>query len=107
MGPYNKDDYSLNLSFMKSVMLKVALATCFFFLLTTSFKPAKSHARLQKDTFYYWYLDNGTVYDDWNDVSGEITRLENEYGVYIDEDPIDGTLIASGYGIKGYPHVVY
>jgi hypothetical protein len=89
------------------VILKVAVATCFFFLLTTSFKPAKNLASRQRDPYYYWYLDSGTVYDDWTSVANEITRLEDEYDVYVDEDPIDGTLIASGYAIKGYPHGIY
>jgi|SRR6185437_6382881 len=89
------------------VVLTVAVATS---LLFTSFKPAKNRTNLQsnaKDAYYYWYLDNGTVYDDWTSVAGEITRLENEYDVYVDTNPVDGTLIASGYAIKGYPHGIY
>lgn len=89
------------------VTLQVACATLLFFFLFTSFKPAKSHTNIQRDAYYYWYLDNGTVYDDWTSVANEITRLENEYDVYVDEDPINGSLIASGYAIKGYPHIVY
>jgi hypothetical protein len=87
-------------------MLRVALAAALFFV-STSFKPIKKHSPAQKDQYYYWYLDNGTVYEGWNSVAQEITILEDEYGVYVDGDPLDGTLIASGYFVKGYPHLVY
>ena len=91
--------------------LKVAFATLLFFL-CTSLKPVKQanpekQAAQTDNTHYYWYLDNGTVYDGWYTTADEITRLEAEYDVYIDTYPVDGTLIASGYGIKGYPHYVY
>ena len=90
------------------VISKVAVAT-FLFFLVTSFKPAKnrSSANVQRDQYYYWYLDSGKVYDDWTSVSQEITRLEDEYDVYVDEDPVNGTLIASGYFEEGYPHYTY
>ena len=85
----------------------VAFAALLFFL-CASFKPVKQDAKTKTDnTHYYWYLDSGTVYDGWYTTAEEITRLENEYGVYIDTDQVDGTLIASGYAIKGYPHTVY
>ena len=85
-------------------LLKVAVATaCFFFF--TSFTPQK--ASKTWDQYYYWYLDGGTVYDDWTSTTLEITRLENEYGVEVDTDPTDGTLIASGYAFYGLPHEVY
>lgn len=91
----------------RSTFSKVALATLLFFLCTAS-KPAKESSSSKKDnTNYYWYLDGGTVYDGWYTTDEEITRLENEYGVYVDTDPSDGTLIASGYFVKGYPHYVY
>lgn len=79
---------------------RLALASILFFL-CTSLIPVK------KDANYYWYLDGGTVYDGWYTTSEEITRLEEAYSVYVDTDPIDGTLIASGYFVKGYPHLVY
>lgn len=88
------------------VVFKVAVATCFFFFLTTSFKPEKKHPSVQRDTYYYWYLDGGTVYDDWTSVAIETTRLETSCGCYVDEDP-DGTLIAEGFAVSGYPHRVY
>lgn len=110
---YKKDDLTIKPSIMKAlhVTLKVACATLLLFVFT-SFKPVKSHttqkdASTKWDPYYYWYLDGGTVYDDWTSVNNEVARLEYEYGVYVDEDPIDGTLIASGYAIKGYPHLVY
>lgn len=87
--------------------LKVAFATLLFFL-CTSLRPIKHTVTAKTDnTHYYWYLDNGTVYDGWYTTADEITRLEDEYDVYVDTDPVDGTLIASGYGIKGYPHYIY
>ena len=94
---------------MKSlrVVSRVAIATLLFFF-CTSFKPVKEHSSLKKDnTYYYWYLDGGTVYNGWCTTTQEITNLENMYGVEVDTDPADGTLIASGYGVKGYPHYVY
>ena len=90
---------------MKPV-LRVALAATLLFV-STSFKPIKKHSPEKKDTYYYWYLNNGTVYEGWTSVAQEITILENKYGVYVDGDPLDGTLIASGYFVKGYPHSVY
>jgi hypothetical protein len=82
---------------------KAALAAIFLFF-CTSFKPRKAHSFFNRDTYYYWYLDSGTVYNDWTSTANEITQLEETYGVYVDEDPVDGTLIASGYGVEGYPH---
>ena len=86
-------------------ILKVAFAALLLFL-CTSLKPIKQHSSRQKDTNYYWYLDGGTVYNGWTSVSDEINNLEETYGVLVDTDP-DGTLIASGYFVKGYPHYVY
>ena len=88
-------------------LLKVALAATVIFL-STSFKPGKSSSFSNvNNTNYYWYLDSGTVYDGWYTTATEITRLENMYGVYVDGDPLDGTLIASAYAYKGYPHLIY
>lgn len=88
--------------------ISTAAFAALLLFLCTSFKPVKQDATTKTDnTHYYWYLDNGTVYDGWYTTADEITRLEDEYGVYIDTDQVDGTLIASGYGIKGYPHTVY
>ena len=90
---------------MKSY-LKVAFAAMLF-IVCTSATPTKERNISKKDnTNYYWYLDGGTVYDDFCTTAQEVTRLEEEYGVLVDTNP-DGTLIASGYFIKGYPHVVY
>ena len=86
-------------------ILKVAFAALLFFLYT-SLKPAKERSITQKDENYYWYLDSGTVYNGWCSVSQEINNLEETYGVLVDTNP-DGTLIASGYFVKGYPHNVY
>jgi hypothetical protein len=86
-------------------ILKVAFATMLLFTLTSA-KTAKERPSSNNNEYYYWYLDGGTVYDDWTSVSSEITRLETEYGVLVDTNP-NGTLIASGYFVKGYPHLVY
>jgi len=85
---------------------KVALAALFL-IFSIAFNPPKGHSFSKKDTNYYWYLDSGTVYDGWYSTSEEIMRLEEIYDVYVDGDPIDGTLIASGYAVKGYPHSIY
>jgi len=90
----------------------VAFATMFF-ILCTSFKTDKAvlsfkNASAAKDNIhYYFYLNNGTVYDGWYTTSQEISRLENMYGVYVDGSPLGGTLLGSGYAIKGYPHLIY
>ena len=98
---------------MKSLSIAgVALATIFFFL-CTSFKTDNSDhfpriASAAKDNIhYYFYLNNGTVYDGWFTTSQEIGRLEDDYGVYVDTSPLGGTLLGSGYAIKGYPHLIY
>jgi hypothetical protein len=87
-------------------LARVALATVLLFW-CTSFTPVKERSSSHRDANYFWYLDNGTVYDGWFSTSQEITRLENTYGVEVDTDPVNGTLIASGYFVKGYPHLVY
>jgi len=85
---------------------KVAIAALFVILLT-SFTGNKAQLDSKQNTHYYWYLNNGTTYDGWYTTAQEITRLEEAYGVYVDTNPFNGTLIASGYAIKGYPHLIY
>lgn len=86
---------------------KLAFAAVLFLLLT-SFEPVKRSAAASRDnTYYYWYIDGGSQYDGFRNTSDEIARLENEYGVYIDTDSLDGSLIASGFIVKGYLHLVY
>ena len=92
---------------IKIPLLLIALFAGLFFILSTSFSAPKARPVAHKDTNYYWYLDNGTVYDGWRSTNQEIARLEAIYNVYVDTDPFGGTLIASGYSIYGYPHVVY
>ena len=87
-------------------ILKVALAAVLV-AFCTSFKPVKKLPPSKKNEYYYWYLDSGTVYQGWYPTSEEITILEDTYDVYVDTDPLDGTLIASGYFVEGYPHSVY
>lgn len=89
-----------------NAVLKVAVATLLLFA-ATSFKPAPNHSNTQKVQYYYWYVDGGTVYDGWYSVAQETARLEDELDLYVDEDPINGTLVASGYAIKGLPHEIY
>ena len=95
---------------MKSLFFSKAAIAALLLFLSFSFTPSKHGTRqntAQKDVFYYWYIDGGTVYDGWRSVSQEITSLEERYGEYVDGDPENGTVIAAGYGVKGYPHYVY
>jgi hypothetical protein len=88
-------------------LLKVALASACFFLFT-SFTPRKAASFFKaSNQYYYWYVDGGTVYEGWYSTAEEITQLEDEYDVEVDTDPLDGTLIASGYAFYGLPHEVY
>lgn len=79
---------------MKSlrVISKVAIATLIFFL-CTSLTPVKEHSSLKKDnTYYYWYLGGGTVYDGWCTTAQEITSLENwRIGMALKSIPIPST----------------
>src|SRR5579872_4548984 len=87
----------------------VAIATCFL-ILCTSFSAGRPGAELSRsDTkmpYYYWYLTSDNSFEGYWPVSTEIAVLENMYDVYVDNDPIGGTLLASGYFLKGYPHTV-
>lgn len=95
---------------MKSPKLRgVAIATAIFLLLTSfsTDKRLSNCGEAADDTHYYFYLNNGTTYDGWYTTDQEIDRLETMYGVYVDGNPLGGTLLAKGYAIKGYPHLVY
>ena len=85
----------------------VAVATLLLFL-GTSFSTLKKDGPVRQDNIhYYFYLNGGTTYDGWYTTSQEIARLETMLGVYVDGNPLGGTLVASGYPVKGYPHYVY
>lgn len=55
----------------------------------------------------FWYIDGGTVYHDWVSADIEAYELEEEYGVWVDTNPVGGTLLSSGYPIYGYPHLIF
>ena len=93
---------------MKSLFFSKAAFAAILLFFCLSFTPSKQRSSVvAKDVNYYWYLDGGTVYDGWCSVSAEIESLEERYGVYVDTDSDDGTVIAAGYAVKGYPHYVY
>jgi len=98
---------------MKPLSLPAVAAAIFVFLLFTSFRssPYSSASRKQNlssgDTHYYYYLNGGTTYDGWYSIAEEEARLTTLYGMYVDTNPFGGTLLATGYPIKGIPHTIY
>ena len=52
---------------------------------------------------YYWY-DESDSYVDYNTVSSEITTLEDELDVLVDQNSVGGTAIESGYVNNADPH---
>jgi len=61
--------------------------------------PAAQPARFAS---YYWY-DPSNNYIDFNDIDTETYDLEDEYGVYVDQNSIGGTLLEKGYVMPGGP----
>lgn len=96
---------------MKSLTSFVAIATMIFFLCTSFSADQKgvfsSNTATADNIHYHFYLNGGTTYDGWYTTSQEIDRLELMYGVLVDTSPLGGSLLASGYAIKGYPHLIY
>lgn len=91
---------------MKSITI-VAIATCLL-TLCTSFATGRPEPSRHTTAHaaYYWYLTSDNSYQgDWS-TSTEIDVLEEMYDVYVDTDP-SGTLLASGYGLPGYPHSIW
>jgi hypothetical protein len=87
----------------------VAIATSLL-VLCTSFHPLKKTAQPETAARVgnlFWYIDGGTVYDDWVSADIETGELEDEYGVLVDTNPVGGTLLAGGYPIYGYPHLIF
>jgi len=66
----------------------------------TPTKPATQNAR---DTYYYFYdvNDNYVIH---NTTISEEYRLENIYGVLVDENSGGGDLLEEGYVMPGKPH---
>lgn len=72
--------------------------------LCTSFSSGKgagltkhSPAALKDNAHYYWYLADGGTYDGFWTVAQELSRMEDEYGVFCDTDPAGGTTVARGF----------
>ncbi len=100
-------------SVMKPLSISVVAVATIFLLLCTSFRSDKKMVLPYErkpavdNIHYYFYLNNGTVYDGYYTIYDEISRLETIYGVYVDGSPLGGTLLASGYPFKGIPHLTY
>jgi len=80
--------------------------TTMLFLVSTSFKDGKSRTSVQNKVAaaeFYWY-DADDDYLLFTSINVEIGNLELEWGVNVDMDPAGGTLIASGYNDRVYPH---
>jgi hypothetical protein len=65
--------------------------------------PTKHAAQKARDTYYYFY-DVNDNYVDHNTTINEEYRLENIYGVLVDENSGGGDLLEEGYVMPGKPH---
>ena|ERR1700754_3846420 len=101
---------------MKPSSLLVVAVTTALITLCTSFSSGKG-ASHPKDSYvskafqnqhYYWYLMNGDVYDGWNTVGTEMSRLQTMYGMYIDANPANaGIPLARAFVAYGTPHLIW
>lgn len=90
---------------MKPSSLLVVAVTTALITLCTSFSSGKgaSHSgpspvsKEFQNQHYYWYLADGGTYDGFWTVAQEITRMEDDYGVFCDTDPTGGTTVSRGY----------
>ena len=68
--------------------------------------PEKGNSTLTSANYHY-YLASGDVYDGYYTVAQEISRLEVMYNVFVDTNPLGGTLLARGYTVFGVPHMIW
>ena len=93
-------------------MYGVAVAAALMMLCTsfTSDKPNTIQAQPSRpefgDTYYYWYLTNGT-YEGYYTVEEEEENLEAMYDVEVGTDSLGGTLLADGFPYYGLPHLTW
>ena len=107
---------------MKSLSISTVAIAAAILVLCTSFHPlqgASSSREISKPAFssqlgatarqgdLFWYIDNGTEYTGYISVADETDDLEGEYDVLVDTNPVGGTLLASGYPVYGYPHLIF
>ena len=102
---------------MKPFLFAAAIAVvlsvfCTSFSSVTSPAPISTSVAapslLKDNTHYYWYLNNGDVYDGWYTIADEISRLSTMYGVYVDMSPYNGgTLLSRGFVLYGSPHLIW
>ena len=96
---------------MKSLSISVVAMATSLFVLCTSFSDRQiagsETAAAARVGNLFWYIDDGTVYNDWTSVDNETTEMEDEYGVLVDTDPVGGTIVSIGYPVYGLPHDVY
>ena len=61
-----------------------------------------------RDMMFYWYLEPGDIYNDYNSLAGEEYEMWIYYdGVLINTSPAGATLIEEGYQSDAYPHVAF
>jgi len=65
--------------------------------------PAEHATQKARDVFYYFY-DNNDSFVDHNTAAEEEYRLEDIYGVLVDENSIGGDQLELGYVMPGKPH---
>ncbi|HEY6902571.1 MAG TPA: hypothetical protein VI233_18060, partial [Puia sp.] len=68
--------------------------------------PTATAATIRQNTHYYWFL-SGDVYDGFNTIPVEISRMEDLFGVTCDTNPTGGTLVAKGYVMPFVPHLFF
>lgn len=91
------------LSISLSLTFLLALAGMGFMVKPTQVKHAQNKTR---DIEYYWY-DTSDNYVDVAIAADEEWRLENVYGVVVDQNSIGGTLLEKGYVNPGKPHMSF
>jgi len=95
---------------MKSLQTTIVAIATSLLIVCTSFSAGRPDAGATrpatKAPYYYWYLASDNSYQGYCPVTSEEAALENMYGVFVDNNPSGGTLLAGGYFLKGYPHSI-
>lgn len=84
----------------------VALATVLLILCSNS-GSGKEGPRTAYDAHYYFYSADTDTFVIYSTVNDEIVRLEDSLQVFVDNDPLGGTLLEKGYINNAQPHSVW
>ncbi len=92
---------------MKSLLF-VAIAAITLFVCGSYTSKGKQrpipHQAQNLKTAYYFYFSDNDSFDQYAQLSAEITHLEDIYQTIISTDPFGGTLVANGYTNNLLPH---